>query len=128
MNNIEKAQQWIVDNSVEITTKITPLCVSATKARGIVATARRIKIHNKWYWSKNVVGYTKNGKIYYNTRNTKSVGKCVDFIIHESCHMNGMTHPVIKWWKHNRAEVYKSLVYRIGRAAGELYNLYGRLS
>lgn len=122
MRNINKAQKWIQDNE-ELLIDMLALMPEVTHALAwrIVDKACKQRIHMKRYWSKTVVGYTQNGKMYYNIRNNKSLEKCVDFIIHECCHLCGMKHDAIKWYKGNRKQVEQSLVYRIGYKAAEVY-------
>lgn len=128
MNNIEKARQWIKANEPEIIGfiggmiegeggEIFPMSLAAD----IVVTACDEQIYSYWYWSKTVVGKTQYNKIWYNTRSVRSVTDCIDFIIHESCHINDMRHDEIKWYKRNRKEVEASLVYRTGYAIGDMY-------
>ena len=121
MNNIDKAQKWIRDNERERIRTLNNLMPSMTVATDILYRAGSRRIHYYRGWNKTVVGYSKNGKIYYNTRNNKSIEKCVDFLCHESAHLIGMKHDAIRWYKHNRAKVYKSLVYRLGFAAADYY-------
>jgi len=121
MNNMDKAQKWIRDNERELIRTLSNLMPSMTGATNIVHKAGSRRIHYYKGWSKTTVGYSKRGKIYYNTRNSDGIEKCIDFLIHESCHLIGMKHDATKWYKNNGEKAYKPLVYRLGFAAADYY-------
>lgn len=135
MNNIDKARTWIRYKEEDVMHTITLMIAKeivdnelVLDTISVVETAAKIVIFSKttpikWYtyWSKTVIGYYRNGMFYINRRNNLSVSKTVEFLCHEACHRAGLKHDAIKWYKRNRAEVMQSLVYRIGREIGGMY-------
>ena len=128
MSNIDKARQWLKENEHAVGSTIELIIIEDERPVSAVKLPPAILMYAvttpiKWYtyWSKTVIGYYRNGMFYINRRNNLSVSKTVEFLVHEACHRAGLKHDAIKWYKRNRKEVENSLVYRIGREIGGMY-------
>ena len=128
MSNVTPAREWIKSNEIEIVKTLDStigesgtLISPRTDACQITYYSLVTPIQWYTYWSKTVIGYYKNNMFNINRRNNLSVGKTINYLIHESFHRYGIHHPAIKWYKRNRQEVYRHLVYRAGNEIEEMY-------
>ena len=127
MSNIEiarNARVWIIDNHVAIGNRINELkLLEGDRYADLLIAVTRIKFkeYKPRYSRSKVISHYKNNTIHFNVNKNISMSTMIENIAHESCHAIGMKHDAIKWYKRNRAEVMQSLVYRIGREIGGMY-------